>query len=56
MNCDSSVIVAEFYDFENNQARSNCASDLRIFGRGDRIKLASRRASLKALTLVVVVV
>jgi hypothetical protein len=41
MNCDSSVIVAEFYELENNQARSNYASDLRICGRGE--VSASRR-------------
>ena len=31
MNCDSSVTVAEFFEHENNQARSFCASDLWLF-------------------------
>ena len=34
---DSTVTVTEFYELENNQARSFYASDLRILGRGGRI-------------------
>gem|GEM_PF-3855307 len=37
MNFDSSVIVTAIFELENNQARSVCASDLRISGRGDWI-------------------
>ena len=35
MNFDSSVIVTAIFELENNQARSVCASDLRISGRGE---------------------